>query len=121
MEDFCYRVIYDIVRQLGQNANKLTKLNCLKAKIIRLNSKYRQRVMLNNTEQDKAEGEKPSIHHVIRSRKRQETRTISIIRDDNDELQETSKTILKAFTEHFQRAFQPIDVQTETWRKHYNV
>jgi hypothetical protein len=71
----------------------MTKLNCLKAKIIRLNKTCRQRVILNNIEQDRAEGEIPTIHHIIKSRKRGENRTISKIREDNDELQETSKTI----------------------------
>jgi len=117
MEDFYSRVMYDTVRQPGQNADKLTKLKCLKAKINRLNNKYRQRVTLNNIEQDKAEGETPSIHHVIKSRKKEEIRTICKIRNDNDELQETSKTIIKAFTKHFQRTFQPIDVQAESMEK----
>jgi len=117
MEDFYYGVIYDIVRQAGQNSDKMTKLNCLKAKIIRLNNTYQQRVMLNNSEQDRAEGETPTIHHIIKSRKRQETRTIDKLRDDNDEQQETSKTIMKAFTNHFQRALQPIDVQAESMKE----
>jgi len=69
--------------------------------------------MLDDSEQDRAEGETPTIHHIIKSRKGKETRTISKKRDD-DELQETSKTIMKAFTNHFQRAFQPIEVQAES-------
>jgi len=62
----------------------MTKLNCLKVKIIKLNNTYQQRVMLNNSEQDRVEGETPTIHHIIKSRKRQETRTIDKIRDNND-------------------------------------
>ena len=73
--------------------------------------------MLNNSEQDRAEGETPTTHHIIKNRKRQEIRMIGEIRDDNDELQETSKTIMKAFTYHFQRAFQPIEVQAESIKK----
>jgi len=73
--------------------------------------------MLNNSEQDRAEGETPTIHHIIKSGKRQETRTINKIRDDNDEQQETSKTIMKAFTNHFQRASQPIEVQAESMKE----
>jgi len=70
--------------------------------------------MPNNSEQYRAEGETPTIHHIIKSKKRQETRTIGKTRDDNDEQQETSKTIMKAFTNHFQRAFQPLEVQAES-------
>jgi len=67
MEDFYYSVIYNIISQPGQNADKMTKLNCLKTKIMRLNNTYRQRVMLNNSEEDRAEGETPTINHIIRA------------------------------------------------------
>jgi len=95
----------------------MTKLNCLKAKIIRLNNTYQKRVMLNNREQDRAQGETPTIHQIIQSRKRQETPTIGNIRHDNKEQQETSKTIMKAFTNPFQGAFQPIEVQAEIMKE----
>jgi len=36
MEDFYYTVIYDVVRNPGQHANKILKLKSLKAKIVRL-------------------------------------------------------------------------------------
>jgi len=73
--------------------------------------------MVNNSEQDRAEEEISTIHHIIKSRKRQATRTIGKIRDDNDEQQETSKTLMKAFTNHFQRAFQPLEVQAESMKE----
>jgi len=65
MEDFYYTVIYD-VREPGQHADKMLKLKSLKAKIVRLNNTYRQRVMLNTAEQDRVEGEPPSLHHLIK-------------------------------------------------------
>ena len=113
---FYYSDIYDTVRQPGQDADKVTNLHCLTAKMIRLNNTDRQTVLLHNSEHDRAEGD-PTIHHIIKSRKRQETRTIGKIRDDNHELQETSMTIMKAFTNHFQRAFQPLALQTESMKE----
>jgi hypothetical protein len=104
------------VRQPGQDADKVTNLHCLTAKMIRLNNTDRQTVLLHNSEHDRAEGD-PTIHHIIKSRKRQETRTIGKIRDDNHELQETSMTIMKAFTNHFQIAFQPLALQTESMKE----
>jgi len=42
---------------------------------------------------------------------------ISKTRDDNGVMQETSTAILKAFTTHFQKAFQPIDVKEDSLDK----
>ena len=46
LEDFYYTAIYVFVRDPGQYADKMLKLMSLKAKIVRLNNTYRQRVML---------------------------------------------------------------------------
>ena len=50
------------------------KLKKLKAKIVRLSSPYRQRLMVDTAEQDQTAGEHPSLHHLLQSRKRQENR-----------------------------------------------
>jgi len=117
MEDFYYTVIYDVVRDPGQHTDKVLKLKSLKANIVRLNNTYRQRVMLNTAEHDRTEGETPSLHRLIKNRKRQENRMTSTILDDNGVTQETSPAILKAFTTHFRKAFQFIDVQEDCMEK----
>jgi hypothetical protein len=108
MEDFYYSAIYDVLREQGPHADNLFKLKRLKAKVVRLSRPYRQRLLVDTPEQDQVAGEHPSLHHLLRSRKRQETRLIRQIVDDNDETQTTSTTILRAFATHFQPAFQPI-------------
>ena len=76
LEEFYYTVIYDIVREAGQHSDKMVKLKSLKAKIVRLNIMYRHRVMLNTAEHDRIDGETPTLHHLLKSRKRQENRMI---------------------------------------------
>jgi len=49
MEDFYY-VIYYVLREPGQHADKMLKLKRLKAKIVRLSSPYRQRLMVDTAE-----------------------------------------------------------------------
>jgi len=71
MENFYYTAVYYVLQEPGQHAAKAIKLKVLKAKIIRLNNSYRQRVMLDTTEQDRIDGEPPSLHHIIKTRKRQ--------------------------------------------------
>jgi len=117
LEDFYYTVIYDVVRDSGHYADTMLKLKSLKTKIIRLNNTYRQRMMLNTAEQDRIDGETLSLHHHIKCRKRQENLIIRTIRDDNRVTQETSPAILNAFTTHFRKAFQSIDVQEDCMKK----
>jgi hypothetical protein len=95
----------------------MLKLKSHKAKIVRLNNTYRQRVILKTAEQDRVEGESPSLHHLIKHRKRQENQMINKIRDDNGAMQETSTAIVEAFTTHFQKAFQPINVKEKSMGK----
>jgi hypothetical protein len=73
--------------------------------------------MLNTAEQDRVEGEPPSLHHLIKNRKRQENRMINKTRDDNSLMHGSSTAILKAFTTQFQKAFQLTDVQEDSMDK----
>ena len=56
-----------MLQEPGQHAVKAIKLKNLKAKIIRLNNSYHQRLMLDMTEQDGIDGEPPSLHHLIKN------------------------------------------------------
>ena len=111
LEEYYYTVIYDIVREPVKHSDKMMKLKSLKAKIVRLNIMYRHRVMLNTAEHDRIDGETPTLHHLLKNRKRQENRMINKIGDDNGVTQENSLAILKAFSTHFLNAFQTIDVE----------
>jgi len=70
LEEFCYTVIYDIVWEPGQQSDKMVKLKILKDKIVCQNITYRHRVMLNTAEHDRKGGENPTLHHLLKSRKR---------------------------------------------------
>ena len=76
MEEFYYSAIYDVLQIQESHADKMLKLKKLKAKIVRLNSPYRQRVMIDTEEHDQITGEYPSLHHLLKRRKRQEGRLI---------------------------------------------
>ena len=61
MEDFFFTVIYDVVREPGQHADKMFKLKSLRLKIARLNHTYRQRVMQNTAGKEWVGGGPPFI------------------------------------------------------------
>jgi len=103
MEEFYYPAIYDVLQIPEPRTDKMLKLKKLKSKIVRLNSTYRQRVMIDTEEHDQIAGEYPSLHHLLKSRKRQEHHLIRQIVDENEETHTTSVSILRAFATHFKQ------------------
>jgi len=114
MEEFYYSAIYDVLQVPEPHADKMLKLQKLKAKIVRLNSPYRQRVMIDTEEHDQIAGEYPSLHHLLKSQKRQEHRLIRQIVDENEETHTTPASILQAFATHFQQTLQPIESKEQS-------
>ena len=114
MEEFYYSAIYDVLQVPEPHTDKMLKLKRLKAKIVRLNSPYRQRVMVDTEEHDQIAGEYPFLHHLLKSWKRQENRLIRQIIDENEETHTTSASILRAFATHFQQALQPIETKEQS-------
>ena len=99
MENY-YMAIYDVLQNTDLHASKSTILNKLKAKIVRLHSAQRMGTLIDTGEQDRMLGEEPSLHHLLKGRKRQEQRTVHQIYD-NIGIQHTSSTdILRIFTDH---------------------
>ena len=117
MEDFYYTALYDVLQEPGQHAAKMVKLKKLKAKIIRLNSSYRQRLLIDTSEQDRIAGEPSSLHQLIKTRNRPANRLIEQIVDDNNKIQKSSISLLRAFSMHFHREFKPITINEQSVRQ----
>ena len=86
----------------------MSTLKKLKAKIVRLNSTCRQKLTIDTGEQDKMSGEDPSLHHLSKTRKRQASRTIRQIYEDQGITHTESMDIMKVFTMYFRKNFCPI-------------
>jgi len=65
------------------SGDKALALKSIKAKIIRLNSTYYRSMWVGNGEQDRFGEEDPSLHHLIKERKRQVQRMVHMILDKN--------------------------------------
>jgi len=59
----------------------------------------------------------PSLHHLIKERKRQVRRTLHTIHDKNGSLLTSSLGILRAFAEHFKRKYDTIPVSGECMKR----
>jgi hypothetical protein len=83
MEAFYYDAIYNILKEETIQDTTAQKLKELKARIVRLHH-IEQRRFIDIDEQDRQSGEQPSIYHIVKSRKRQEGRTVHCIHDDGN-------------------------------------
>ena len=120
MEDFYYKALYEVLLEPIQHAQKMTMLKKLKAKLIRLNSTHRQKMMIDTEEQNRLPVENPSLYHFIKSRKRKHKRTIQQIRDEHGTTHTTTMAIMRALTAHFSTKFQPLQIAEESVRQTLN-
>jgi len=114
MEHFYYSALYDVLQDERDSGDKALALKSLKAKIIRLNSTYYRSMWVENAVQDRFGEEDPSLHHLMKERKRQVQRTVHMIHDKNGSPQTSSLDILRVFEEHFKSTYN----YTCEWRVH---
>ena len=120
MEEFYYKAINDVLHEPIQHAQTTTMLKKLKAKLIGLNSKHHQKLLIDTEEQDRLQGENPSLCHIIKCRKRKHKRTIQQIRDENGTTHTTTRAIIRAVTVHFSTKFQPLQIYADSVRRALN-
>jgi len=113
MENFYYSCIYDILQEPTQPREKSAILHQLKAKIIRLHNKRIQTITVDAGDPTLYQGETPSLLHLIQGRKRREARMDIEIRDENGQLQTTTRGILNTFVGYMKRKYGPIQVDDE--------
>ena len=76
LENFYYDAIYTVLQEATLMDTTYVTLKKLKAKIVRLHHEPKQRLFLHTEDQDKYEDETPSLYHVLKMWKRQESRMI---------------------------------------------
>jgi hypothetical protein len=81
MEDSYYEALYAALRNTHQHTVTSIALKQLKAKIVRLNSTGQWRVLLDNGEHERLAGEKLTLYHLLKMRRRQESRMIHGVQD----------------------------------------
>jgi hypothetical protein len=110
LENFYYSAIHSHLKEECGSAKRLTKLNELKAKILRLHRQESQKRFLDVGEDDHVVMH-VSLHHIIRARKRQSMRMFTAIVDGNG-LQYTKKDILETFFQHLRSKYEEKEVDT---------
>ena len=110
LENFYYDAICTVLQADTITDSSYVTLKTLKAKIVRLHMEPHKRLFLHMDEQDKFEDETPSLYHLLKLRKRQESRTIDRFYDSEGNLHTSPHTILRIFMEFMQKEYSIITV-----------
>jgi hypothetical protein len=116
MEKFYYSAIYDVIRESNVDEAKAIILKRIKAKRIQLNSTHYRALQVDVKENDRLRGEGPSLHHLLKGRKRQKQRTIRQVYDQNGLIQKTTVDILRLLAEHMRQKYDHILTRAESTR-----
>ena len=114
LENFYYDALYTVLHADTITDRSYVTLKKLKAKIVRLHQEPQKLLFLHTNEQDKCEDEMPSLYHVLRLRKRQESRTIDRVYNSEGNLQTSPPTILRTFTEFMKKKYSIITVDDDS-------
>jgi hypothetical protein len=114
MENIYYDAIYAAIREVTNTATLHGILKELKGRIIRLHNGPNQRLLLDTDGQKEQLDETPTLFHLMRQRKRQQSRHISHVNDVNGNTYRSAREIRRVFTGHLQQTFDAIKAETHS-------
>jgi hypothetical protein len=113
MENHLYECVYDILKSDIPEASKFSSLQRYKAKIIRLHATRKAKILLVTHDQDKMDGEEPSLFHVLKTIKRRSAREIHQVQDLQGNIHTTPQGVATTFVAHLSRKYGPITVDIQ--------
>jgi len=106
LENFYYSAIYSALQDTTSQTDHAVTLK-------KTNSKHRLGMFVDNGEQDRIMGEEPSLHHLLKTRKRQVQRTVHQMYDTDGSLKTSPVDILRLYTAHMRRKYDRIQTKRE--------
>ena len=124
LENFYYEAIYTALQEVNFRDTTFLKLKQLKAKIVRLYHETHHHLFLDNDDQNKMEDE-PSLHHLQKRHKRQESRMDNRVYVNDGNIQTTPMNLLRTFIMFMKKKYDTIQVDSgsvnrmlQRWKKH---
>ena len=114
MENFYYSCIYDLLKRDHTHAKMRAQLNNLKAKLVNLQHRKLQAVLLDTDQEDRIEGETPSLYNVLQMKRRREERTITALQEEGGEIQITPAGIARTMTTYLKEKYNTIPVDKDS-------
>jgi len=113
MKNYYYECVYDVLNHTGTNGTNLPTLNRLKAKIVRLHSDKLKRILIDNEEADRLEGEQPTIYNILRMQKIRADKNIRSIKDEQGRIMTSLGNIAHTFTNFLRNKYDTLEVDEE--------
>jgi hypothetical protein len=82
VENHLHECLY-IIRSDIPETNTFLELQRYKAKLEQLHATRREKLMLDTSVHDRMEGEEPSLFHLLKTRRRRNTRAIQLVQDQH--------------------------------------
>ena len=86
MENHLCRCMYDVLQRPGPSDQTLPALNRLKTKVVRLHSRRLQKILDDNNDADRQDGDQPTIYHILQTNRWRAERTIYCLRDGTEQM-----------------------------------
>jgi hypothetical protein len=90
------------------------QLNHLKAKLVKLEHRKLQAMILDTDQADRINGETPSLYNVLQMKRRREERTITALREEGGEIQTTPAGIARTMTTYLKEKYNTIPVEKDS-------
>ena len=90
--------MYDVLQRPGPSDQTLPAFNRLKAKIVRLHSRRLQKILDDNNDADRPDGDKQTIYHIFQTKWRHADRIIYSLRDGTGQMHRTPSGIAQTLT-----------------------
>jgi hypothetical protein len=110
-------VIYALLQTPTEHAAKATKLKQLEANITLLHYEEQGSRYLNHDDRDRLDGEHTTLYHNIRTWKRQESKTVQIVYDEEGVPQTSTVGILRTFRNHMYKKFDRITIDYDSLQR----
>ena len=110
MENLYFSCIYDLLQGDATHADMCSQLNSLKAKLVNLQHRKLQTILLDTDQAGRIDGEAPSLYNVLQMKRRRDERTITALQDDGGDIQTTPGRIARTMTTYLKNKYDSIPV-----------
>jgi len=117
MENHLYERMYDALQRPGPSDQTLPALNRLKAKIVRLHSRRLQKILDDNNDADRPDGDQSTIYHILQTKRRRAEWTIYCLRDGTGQMHTTPSGTAQTLTTFLRNMYATIEVNDTSVEK----
>ena len=112
LENYYYTIIYEVMANETIPERLHNKINVIRNKIMNIRLYNTRPYFFTSPDQQLQNEEHPTLYHIMKIRKRQQSRHISTIRDNNGNLYNTQADIARVFTEEYTQRLTTSNIDT---------